>query len=105
SFISAINGVTTMQIPSLCMAGTWKHRDLPPPVGIRASVSLPANTDAMISDCKGLNDSYFQYFRRIPKLSIRHSLYRQTYAKLFFSTYVGTPSESASASTFSMVES
>jgi len=33
--------------------GSWKQRDFPPPVGKRANVSLPDNTDRMTSSCKG----------------------------------------------------
>ena len=37
----------------MVMAGTWKVSDLPPPVGISASVSRPAATLRMMSPCNG----------------------------------------------------
>lgn len=51
SFISATSGVMTMHSPSIAITGTWKHIDLPPPVGIRPKVSRPAMTLSMISRC------------------------------------------------------
>ncbi len=55
SFIRAMSGVTTMQSPSRVIVGTWYVSDLPPPVGISASVSRPASTERMISSCTGRN--------------------------------------------------
>ena len=63
--IKAISGVITRQIPSIVIAGTWKVIDLPPPVGIRPSVSFPAQTERMISSCKGRKAGYPQYFPNI----------------------------------------
>ena len=42
SFIRAMRGDTTTQVPALTTAGIWKHTDLPPPVGMSTTVSLPA---------------------------------------------------------------
>jgi hypothetical protein len=56
SFIKAIRGVITMQIPSSAKTGTWKVIDLLPPVGIRAKVSFFSETERIISSCKGLNE-------------------------------------------------
>ena len=53
SFISAIKGETTTVSPGRAMAGNWKQRDFPPPVGSRAKTSLPASASAMICCCKG----------------------------------------------------
>ena len=61
SFINAISGLMTRQIPSFDIAGTWKHIDFPPPVGNNARVSFPFNIDWIISSCMGRNDSYPQY--------------------------------------------
>lgn len=47
------------------MVGSWKHNDLPPPVGRIASTSSPANADAMMSSCLGRKDVYPQYFLNI----------------------------------------
>ncbi|CDD13279.1 unknown [Parabacteroides merdae CAG:48] len=65
SRIKAISGVMTRQIPSIANAGTWKVTDLPPPVGIRPSVSLPAQTEWIISSCRGRKAGYPQYFPKI----------------------------------------
>ena len=61
SFINAMSGVITTQIPSMAMAGTWKQIDLPPPVGNNAKVSRPATTASTISSCNGRKDGYPQY--------------------------------------------
>ena len=53
SFISAISGETTTVRPARVIAGNWKQRDLPPPVGSSANTSLPASASRMISSCKG----------------------------------------------------
>ena len=55
SFINAIRGETTIQIPSCAKVGTWKQMDFPPPVGIIANASFPFKTELIISSCKGLN--------------------------------------------------
>ena len=39
SFISAMSGVITKQVPSIMSAGTWNVMLLPPPVGMRPRVS------------------------------------------------------------------
>jgi hypothetical protein len=65
SFIRAIRGVITRQIPSLTSAGTWNVIDFPPPVGISPRVSFPSAIDLIISSCKGLKDVYPQYLVRI----------------------------------------
>ena len=41
SRISAISGEMTTVTPSRHRAGSWKHSDLPPPVGMMASVLRP----------------------------------------------------------------
>ena len=46
-----------MQRPPFTNAGTWKHIDLPPPVGSSANVSRPSNTDTMMSSCNGRKQS------------------------------------------------
>ena len=61
SFIRAMRGEITMQIPSVIRAGTWKQTLLPPPVGSMASVSRPSRTEFMISSCRDLKLSYPQY--------------------------------------------
>ena len=53
SFIRAMRGETTMQVPSETTAGIWKHTDLPPPVGMSTTVSFPSSTCWMISPCMG----------------------------------------------------
>ena len=53
SFINATSGLMTRQMPGRAKAGTWKVMDLPPPVGISASVSVPANTLRITSSCPG----------------------------------------------------
>ncbi|MFT5618921.1 MAG: hypothetical protein ACI85I_002156, partial [Arenicella sp.] len=45
SFIRAISGEMTKQIPSRAMAGIWKQIDFPPPVGNKANVSVPPKTE------------------------------------------------------------
>ena len=65
SRIKAISGVMTRQIPSIANAGIWKVIDLPPPVGMSPSVSFPAQTEQMISSCKGRKVGYPQYFPKI----------------------------------------
>ena len=57
SFMSAMRGETTIVSPSSISAGTWKHSDLPPPVGISTTVSLPLSTHAITSNCVGRNVS------------------------------------------------
>ncbi|MCY1178667.1 hypothetical protein D3C81_1850310 [compost metagenome] len=49
SSIKAINGETTTARPSRNKAGTWKHRDLPPPVGISTSASPPLATRSIMA--------------------------------------------------------
>jgi hypothetical protein len=44
SFMSEMSGETTTVSPGSMSAGTWKHSDLPPPVGRMTSVSRPAST-------------------------------------------------------------
>ncbi len=39
-------------------AGTWKHTDLPPPVGNKARVSFPSRTEFIISACNVLKEEY-----------------------------------------------
>lgn len=51
SFIRAMSGVTTTQTPSAASAGTWKVMDLPPPVGMRPSVSWPLPMLCMMGSC------------------------------------------------------
>ena len=57
SFISAMSGVMTSATPSRMSPGTWKHTDLPPPVGRMASTSRPSSASRMISSCMGRNAS------------------------------------------------
>ena len=66
AFMRAMSGETTRHRPSVAMAGTWKHTDLPPPVGIRARVSFFCSADFMISSCIGRKESYPQYFFKMP---------------------------------------
>ena len=37
-----------MAVPGMTKAGNWKHRDLPPPVGMSTNVSLPPRRFRMI---------------------------------------------------------
>ncbi len=53
SRISAISGETTTVSPSRSSAGSWKHSDFPPPVGITASTSRPSATAVTISSWPG----------------------------------------------------
>ena len=53
SFISEISGETTTARPGSTIAGAWKHRDLPPPVGRITTESRPAITHAIASGCSG----------------------------------------------------
>ena len=46
-----------MAVPGITRAGSWKHRDLPPPVGIRTNVSLPSRRFLMIPSCSPLKES------------------------------------------------
>ena len=55
SFMSAISGETTKHNLPMTRAGTWKHRLLPPPVGISAKVSLPARISRITLSCIGRN--------------------------------------------------
>ncbi|HWV99108.1 MAG TPA: hypothetical protein VNZ64_05380 [Candidatus Acidoferrum sp.] len=56
SFIRAMSGETTTVSPGRAIAGSWKQRDLPPPVGSSANTSLPASASRMISSCSGRNE-------------------------------------------------
>ena len=47
--MSAMSGDTTMHTPRLSSAGSWKHSDLPPPVGMIASRSWPPRMSRTIS--------------------------------------------------------
>jgi hypothetical protein len=49
SSINAISGDTTTVRPGRSSAGTWKHSDLPPPVGISTRASPPLATHSMIA--------------------------------------------------------
>ncbi|MOA13388.1 hypothetical protein D3C78_1334370 [compost metagenome] len=49
SSISAISGETTTVKPGRSSPGTWKHNDLPPPVGISTRASPPLATQSMIA--------------------------------------------------------
>src|SRR5580704_4723604 len=55
--MSAIKGETTMLSPALSTAGNWKQRDLPPPVGMSASTSLPASTSRTTASWPGRKSS------------------------------------------------
>ena len=57
SCISAISGERTSVTPLRRMAGSWKHRDFPPPVGITAITSRPFRTSRTIASCPGRNES------------------------------------------------
>ena len=67
--MSEISGVTTMQTPSIAIAGTWKQIDFPPPVGSRARVSFPLMTESTMSSCIGRNDGYPQYLTNTARVS------------------------------------
>ena len=54
----------TTVTPSRISAGSWKHRDLPPPVGMIASVLQPVATVWTISSCPGRNASNPKTSRR-----------------------------------------
>ena len=43
------SGETTSAVPARSSAGSWKHSDLPPPVGMRTSASPPPATCETIS--------------------------------------------------------
>ena len=47
SRISATSGDTTTVRPSITSAGTWKHSDLPEPVGITVSTLRPPSSASM----------------------------------------------------------
>src|SRR5689334_12107684 len=49
SCMSAISGEITMQTPGRSRVGSWKHSDLPPPVGMMASTSRPRRMSLTIS--------------------------------------------------------
>jgi hypothetical protein len=55
SFISEISGEITTASPGETMAGTWKHTDLPPPVGRTTITSRPPLRCSMASFCSGRN--------------------------------------------------
>jgi hypothetical protein len=46
SRIKAMRGEITTVTPSRMIAGSWKHSDLPPPVGMMASTFLPRRNGA-----------------------------------------------------------
>ena len=51
SFISAISGEITTVSPGRTSAGSWKHSDLPPPVGKSAKTSRPSSDARMMPSC------------------------------------------------------
>jgi len=51
SCMSAISGETTMPVPARAMEGIWKHKDLPPPVGMSTSASPPRMRVSITSAC------------------------------------------------------
>ena len=51
--MSAMSGETTSVTPGRSSAGSWKQSDLPPPVGMMASVSRPEATASTISAWPG----------------------------------------------------
>ena len=67
-----MSGEITTAKPGLIKAGSWKHNDLPPPVGSRANTSLPARTSETISCWNRRKDVKPKYevrslsFRNIP---------------------------------------
>ena len=56
SFIRACKGeITTVRAPTCSLdaiAGSWKHSDLPPPVGMTASTGSSASTAVVITSCR-----------------------------------------------------
>ena len=42
--MSEMSGLTTTHVPRISEAGNWKHRLLPPPVGMMDSESRPSST-------------------------------------------------------------
>ena len=57
SCISATSGDTTTVRPSPTSAGTWKHSDLPEPVGITASALRPDSSVSITASWPGRNTS------------------------------------------------
>jgi hypothetical protein len=53
SFISEMSGDTTRVSPGRHIAGTWKHRLLPPPVGRTTTESRSVMADSIASACSG----------------------------------------------------
>ena len=47
----------TKPMPGRANAGTWKVLDFPPPVGMKAKVSVPERTLRITSSCPGRNPS------------------------------------------------
>ena len=47
----------TMAVPGITKAGNWKHKDFPPPVGIRTNVSLPSSRLRIIFSWSPLKES------------------------------------------------
>src|SRR5687767_14401703 len=62
--MSATSGVTTTVRPPSTTAGTWKHTDLPPPVGSTASTSRPESTDSTTAVCDGRKSGWPKRWRR-----------------------------------------
>ena len=50
SNIKDVNGIITIVAPYSIDAGSWKHKDFPPPVGIQPNTSLP-DFNAFIIEC------------------------------------------------------
>ena len=48
-------GETTTVCPTMTSAGTWKHSDLPEPVGITASTLRPASSAPIAASWSGRN--------------------------------------------------
>ena len=57
SRISATSGETTTVSPSITSAGTWKHSDLPEPVGITVSTFRPPSSASITAAWPGRNAS------------------------------------------------
>jgi len=62
SIIKATKGLTTTQMPSCRSAVSWKHNDLPPPVGSTTKVFLPERDASIASSCPGLKSDQPQCF-------------------------------------------
>jgi len=69
SRISAMSGVTTRHTPVWHSAGTWKHIDFPPPVGMSPRVSRLSRMLLMMSVCMPRKSSYPQYCLRMRCMS------------------------------------